>query len=348
MRMLFAVMLVLSTSTSATEKSPLQTILFGSCAHQDKDIPILQSVIAQSPDVFIFLGDNIYGDTEDMHVLAQKYQKLGEKPLFKQLRQQTPVIAMWDDHDYGANDAGSEYPQKQASRQLMLDFWQVPEDSPRRHQEDGIYTSYTYGPEGKRVRVIMPDLRWNRPPLNAVNKLEYVTHRMPAKQGPYQVHTDPNASMLGERQWQWLEQELKKSGEIKIIASSLQVLADFTGWEAWQNFPADLARLIHTIKTHRINGVLFISGDTHWGEVSYTDEGLDYPLWEVTSSGLTEKWKDVSPNKHRIGQYTHEVNYGAITIDWDKTDPLISLALHDIKGDIITQHRIRLSSLSPY
>jgi alkaline phosphatase D len=345
---ILSLLLALLCHYAAATPTPLNTILFGSCAHQDKDIPILQSVISHQPDLFVFLGDNIYGDTEDMQILAQKYQKLADKPLFQQLRQKTPIIAIWDDHDYGANDAGKEYPKKEASRQLMLDFWQEPKDSPRRQREDGIYTAYTYGPEGKRVQIIMPDLRWNRPSLSAVSKLEYITHRAPKKQGPYHIHKDPNASMLGERQWQWLEQQLKQPAEIRIIASSLQVLADFTGWEAWQNFPADLVRLVSVIKTQQINGVILISGDTHWGEVSYKHEGLDYPLWEVTSSGLTEKWKDVSPNKHRIGQYTHEVNFGAIAIDWEKPDPLISLALRDINGDIITQHQFRLSSLSPY
>ncbi|WP_350551093.1 alkaline phosphatase D family protein [Pseudoalteromonas sp. 120-MNA-CIBAN-0494] len=323
-------------------------ILFGSCGHQDKSIPIFDAINKEQSDLFIFLGDNIYGDTNNMSVLANKYQRLGAKPGFKTLKAQTPIIAMWDDHDYGQNDVGKEYPHKEESRQIMLDFWQEPANSPRRTRPDGIYTSYTYGEGEQTVQVIMPDLRWNRDALNAVSKLEYDTKRKLNNQGPYSPSHVKGASMLGEAQWQWLEQELKKPAAIKLIASSLQLLPDFTGWESWANFPDDRKRLFTLIKKHKVNGVVIISGDTHWGEISQYKHNLDYPLIEMTSSGLTEKWKNVSPNTHRIGDFTHQVNYGDLSIDWQQADPSISLQLKDIDGKAIMQSQFKLSSISPY
>lgn len=154
--------------------------------------------------------------------------------------------------------------------------------------------------------------------------------------------------MLGETQWQWLESELQKPSKIKVIASSLQLLPEFTGWESWANFPYNRNRLFSLIKKHKVNGVIVISGDTHWGEVSKISNNLDYPLWEVTSSGLTEEWKEVSPNKHRIGDYTHSVNYGELLVDWKQQNPIISLSLKDVKGNIFTQHKMKLSDISPY
>lgn len=323
-------------------------ILFGSCSHQDKDIPIFQSIIDDDPDLFIFLGDNVYGDTEDMASLRKKYQKLGAKPGFKKLKAQTELIAIWDDHDYGANDAGKHFPQKEASRDIMLDFWGEPEQSLRRSREDGIYTAYEYGEGDQRIHVILPDLRWNRDDIAHVTRAQYATERKPKNMGPYSVHSDPKASMLGEKQWQWLEAELQKPSRLKVIGSSLQLLADFTGWESWANFPADRQRLFSLIKKHKVNGVILISGDTHWGEVSYYDENVDYPLWEVTASGLTQEWKEVSPNKHRIGQYTSNVNYGGLNVDWEKNDPTITLGLYDESGSVVNEHTFRLSTLEPY
>lgn len=348
MRVTLVLLLVLSVLLKASNASakPFERIFFGSCGHQDKDMPILDSVVKQNPDLFIFLGDNVYGDTEDMSVLQAKYEKLGSKPRFQALKDAAPIIAIWDDHDYGENDAGAEYPQKEASRQIMLDFWGEPKSSERRTREDGIYTSYIYGDEGQRVQVILPDLRWNRPEINQVSTLNYFFSRKPDNLGPYKVHADKSASMLGEKQWQWLERELQKPADIRIIGSSLQVLADFTGWEAWRNFPADIARLKSVINKHKVNGVLLISGDTHWGEISRDEEGVGYPLWDVTSSGLTQEWKDVSPNRLRLGDFTSNVNFGAIEIDWKQEDPLIRLGLHDVDGRVIMQHRIRLSSIS--
>lgn len=341
----FSGLLLLGTVSAIAAPSK---ILFGSCGHQDKPIAIFDAINKEQADLFMFLGDNIYGDTEDMAVLAEKYQRLGQKPGFKTLRANTPVIAMWDDHDYGENDAGSDYPQKQQSRQIMLDFWQEPANSARRTRADGIYTSYIYGEGERTVKVIMPDLRFNRAPLNQVSATTYQLERKPAKQGPYSPSTDKKASMLGETQWQWLENELKSDEKIKIIASSLQLLADFTGWESWANYPADRERLFALIKKHKVNGVIIVSGDTHWGELSKYQQGLDYPLYEMTSSGLTEKWKDVSPNKYRVGDYTHEVNYGDLSIDWQTTDPRIRIALKGINGKEILHTEFALSSISPY
>ncbi|WP_102798643.1 alkaline phosphatase D family protein [Bowmanella denitrificans] len=342
---LFCFTLLLSCQVSAG--APIK-ILFGSCAKQDKPIPILNAINAEQADLFMFLGDNIYGDTEDMALLAAKYQQLGNNPGFKQLRANTPLIAIWDDHDYGENDAGREYPMKEASRRIMLDFWQEPMDSPRRRQPDGIYTSYTYGQGQQIIRVIMPDLRWNRAALPHVSEDVYESKRKPANMGPYQPNQENSASMLGEHQWQWLEQELKKPAAIRIIASSLQLLPEFTGWEAWANFPADRNRLLRLIRTAKLNGVMIVSGDTHWGELSLVEQDLDYPLWEITSSGLTEKWKAVSPNQHRQGDFTHEVNYGFLEIDWQTDDPVIHFGLRGVNGQQVIGRTIRLSAISPY
>lgn len=344
---MLSTLLLTNPAMAATDSVPSK-ILFGSCGHQDKDIPIFDAINQEKGDLFIFLGDNIYGDTNDMQVLADKYQRLGAKQGFKTLKQQTPIIAMWDDHDFGQNDAGKEYPHKEASRQIMLDFWQEPENSSRRTRPDGIYTSYFYGEGKQKVQVIMPDLRWNRDKLNSVSEIEYYTQRKLANQGPYSPTKVKGASMLGETQWLWLEEELKKPAAIKLIASSLQLLPDFTGWESWANFPEDRNRLFALIKKHKVNGVIIISGDTHWGEISNYSQDLDYPLIEMTSSGLTEKWKDVSPNKHRVGNFTHDVNYGDLSIDWQQTDPAISLSLKGINGNVIMQSQFSLSSISPY
>lgn len=325
-----------------------QKILFGSCSHQDKAMPILKAINKEAADLFIFLGDNIYGDTKNMQDMADKYQRLGNNPGIKALRLATPTIAIWDDHDYGENDAGAHYSQKEQSRKLMLDFWKEPKNSTRYTQQHGIYTAYMYGENHNKVHVILPDLRWNRDALSHVGIFDYQQKRKPQNMGPYQPNLAKNASMLGETQWRWLENELQKPAKIKVIGSSLQLLPEFTGWESWANFPNDRERLFTLIKKHQVNGVIILSGDTHWGEMSTLSKNLDYPLWEVTSSGLTQEWKKVSPNIHRVGNFISNVNYGELSIDWQQADPQITLSLKDVKGDIFSQQKMRLSSISPY
>ncbi|MEI6894580.1 MAG: alkaline phosphatase D family protein [Colwellia sp.] len=342
------ILLLIVASNTHLAHAKQQKILFGSCSHQDKAMPIFDAINKEQADLFIFLGDNIYGDTENMADMAAKYRRLSNIKGFKQLVTTTPTIAIWDDHDFGENDAGSEYLKKEESRKLMLDFWQEPKNSPRYSRPDGIYTSYMYGEGQEKVQVILPDLRWNRMPLNAVSASVYQNERKPKNMGPYSPSKDKNSSMLGEVQWQWLEQELQKPSAIKIIASSLQLLPEFTGWESWANFPKDRERLFTLIKKHQVNGVVIISGDTHWGEISKVSSNLDYPLWEITSSGLTEEWKQVSPNKHRIGEFTNHVNYGEFLIDWQGNNSQITLRLKDVNGKVIREEVIKLSALSPY
>ena len=331
----------------------LTRIAFGSCAKQDKEQPIWDPVLASKPDLFIFLGDNIYGDTRDMEVLRAKYAQLAAKPGFRKLRAKTPLLAIWDDHDFGEDDAGSDYPMKEESRRIFLEFWNEPAASPR-WSRDGIYTSSVMGPPGRRVQIILPDLRYNRTPLTPLD-LGPTTYKQweAAKKaagvpvpGPYARSPDPSATMLGEKQWQWLEQQFDIPAEIRIVASSLQVLADFPGWEGWTNYVRDHERLIDLIRRKRASGTFFISGDTHYAELSTQNVNVPYPLWDLTSSGLTEVWPVEVPNANRVGPIVREANFGLIEIDWQSRDPVIRLQARDIKGASRIDHQLALSELA--
>jgi alkaline phosphatase D len=110
----------------------LTRIAFGSCAKSDKPQPIWDAVLAARPDLFIFLGDNVYLDTRDPAVMRRKYAELAAQPGFQRLKASgIPILATWDDHDFGENDAGADYPMKEESRRLFLDFFGAPADSPR-------------------------------------------------------------------------------------------------------------------------------------------------------------------------------------------------------------------------
>lgn len=341
--------LVFSASDAVSTKR-ISRIAFGSCANQDRDQPILDAIAAARPDLFMFLGDAIYGDTRDITHLRAQYAKLAAKPEFRRLRATTPLLAVWDDHDFGENDAGASYPLKEQSRQTFLEFWQEPANSMRRSR-NGIYTSRVFGPQGSRVQIIAPDLRYNRTPLTlhdlGVRYEEWEAAKRAAGvaiHGPYARCADRAASMLGERQWQWLQQQFDVPADIRIIASSLQVLADFPGWEAWINYACDHQRLIELIRRKQAAGVLFVSGDTHYAELSKLDLNVPYPLWDLTCSGLTEVWDVDVPNANRVGGMVREQNFGLIDIEWS-LDPTITLKACDRYGVPKIAHTLQLSAL---
>jgi alkaline phosphatase D len=315
----------------------LTRIAFGSCARQNKDQPIWQRIIDWQPDLYIALGDNIYADTEDMAEMRAKYAQLAAKPGFARLRRTTPMIATWDDHDFGVNDGGSEYPKKEESRAIFLDFWGVPADHPRR-AHSGIYGAYYYGPPGRRVQVILPDNRTFRSPLLGMSV-------EPADGGQYLVNPDPAATMLGAAQWEWLEQELRQPADLRIFASSTQVLADAPGYEAWINFQADHQRLLDLIDFAQVDNLLMISGDTHYAELSRLDRGVPYPLYDLTSSGLTEVWPVFGPNRNRIAQAPLAPNYGRLTIAWDGSQPHVLMEVQMLDGTVAISHAVPFAAL---
>lgn len=330
--------MTLSAQTSAQDRT---IIAFGSCVHQDRPQPIWQAVLADEPEVFVFLGDNIYGDSEDPTVLQSKYEQLGAVAGFQRLREQADVVAIWDDHDYGVNDGGIEYPSKEASRQVMLDFWNEPEESERRSRPDGIYTSYEYGERGQKVQLILLDLRWNRTPLVEIEDMAKREARLAQDIGPYDADLSAAATMLGEPQWQWLQQQLEVDVDLRIIGSSIQLLADFTGWESWANFPGDRQRFFALLQSAPVVPTVIISGDTHWSEFSRIDDaGLPYALVEMTSSGLTEEWHAISPNRHRVGEAFAVANYGLMAVDWSGDSPVLDMSIRDESGAILIQQTV--------
>lgn len=344
MRLLLACLpLLLCSSLLAQGEAPIRRIAFGSCAHQAKPQPIWEAVTALRPDVFLFLGDNIYADTTDMSLMKKKYDQFASVPGYIRLKQTCKILATWDDHDYGKDDAGYEYGPKKESQKLFLDFFGVPEDSPRRQQE-GVYHAESYGPPGQRVQLILLDTRTFRTPLK---KRE---GKVVNNQGPYIPDEAETAEMLGAAQWKWLEDQLKQPADIRIIASSIQVIAQDHGWEKWMNMPRQREKLFKLIETTQAKGILFLSGDRHLAELSLLPKAVGYPLYDLTSSGLTEankRFRALEVNQHRVATMNWGNNFGYINIDWYAADPVIRLQIRDEAGEVTIQQKVLLSTIHP-
>lgn len=316
---------------------PVRRILFGSCIKQERPAPIFDAILRQKPELFIFLGDNIYGDTEDMDVLRSKYATLSEIPGFQTLRQTCEVLATWDDHDYGVNDGGVDYPMRKESERVFENFWLGETDAEARTRP-GVYDAHIFGPASQRIQVILLDTRYFRSPLKRGEK---------RTGGPWVPDDDPKKTMLGEAQWKWLESQLNQPAELRIIASSIQFLAEDAGQETWSNLPRERRRMLDLIKSTEAGGVLFISGDRHWSELSGLEDDMPYRLIELTSSSLNQPHPRGTPteNQHRLLPVTwHRENFGVIDVSWED-DPRIQLEIRDSDGTARLTHTVRLSQL---
>ena len=296
---------------------------------------MLDQMLRLDFNLVILLGDNIYADTTNMMVMRAKYDALKASPFWRGLRKKAPVLATWDDHDYGANDAGVEYPKKAESQTLFLDFLDEPPGSARRRRR-GVYDAQMFGPAGQRVQIILLDTRYFRSrPMTGVNNV------VPSG-GKYVPHPDTGTTILGEAQWQWLEDQLRAPAELRIIASSIQFISEFSGAEAWANFPHEKKRMLQLLRRRNHGRVVFVSGDRHWAELSRMEFDHDEPLFDLTSSALTQKHPrgTPTPNRYREGTTYHDANIGLMEIRWQGGIPLVTLKLLDAAGTIRLQKRI--------
>ena len=299
----------------AQEKS-LHRMAFGSCNRQDAPQPLWKPIVADRPDLWVWMGDNIYGDSPVMDTLRAKYIRQNAVVDYQLMKASTPIIGVWDDHDYGINDGGKHFAQKKDSRDLMFDFLDVPANSPDRQREGG-YSAHTYGEGEQQVKVILLDARYFRDSLVRVDRV-------------YQINS--TGQILGDTQWKWLENELKTStARVNFIVSGIQFLPTEHAYEKWANFPQEREKLLEVIASSGVQNPILMSGDRHIAEImKLVDSRFPKGLYEVTASGLTHTWSGIAEEKNsfRVSDLIAQLNYGLATFDWKNDTVLI-----EIKGE---------------
>lgn len=304
-------MAVAPQNPSLPAGSLLTRIAFGSCIQQDRSMAFWDTIAADRPQLFMAIGDNVYGDTRwqgqaDLPTLRAAYARLEEREEFRRFRSKVPMLAIWDDHDFGMNDAGGSFAFKGLAETMFENFWQSPAEVTGR---PGVYQSAIYGPSGRRVQVILLDTRFFR------SELSILPYQNPAPPlGWFVPSPDPQATLLGKKQWAWLERELAKPADVRLIVSSIQVLTEAHGFEKWANFPAERARLLNLLR--QTSNAVLLSGDRHQAGV-YHDPSTG--LWELTSSSLNLAFGAGNPEPDSMRQQGMfpEENYALIDFDWE-------------------------------
>lgn len=306
---LLAISILCGCKTKANKANPNEIIItFGSCNKHDVENVFWDDILAQNPDVFIWGGDIIYADTDDVEKIQMLYDFQDKVEGYAALKEEIFVTGTWDDHDYGLNDGGVEFSAKEGSQQAFLNFMDVPETSTRRTRK-GVYSSQLISkPEG-HIKIINLDTRYFRTALtpDTENAKRYIPN-------------EPNeGTILGDEQWQWLEAELKNSdADFNLIVSSIQFLSNAHGFEKWANHPSEVEKMKQIIIDSKAKGVVFLSGDRHISEFSKTTiKGLSYPLVDFTSSGLTHSYTSFKEesNPYRVKEVVSIPSYGYLALD---------------------------------
>lgn len=303
------------------EADNIEVMAFGSCNKIDLPQKLWSPILENDPDLWVWLGDIVYADTENMNKMANDYKQQKNLPGYKAFIEKCPVIGIWDDHDYGMNDGGKKYAKKNASKKLLLGFLGVSKNETV-WKRPGAYQSYTFGEPGKEVKVILLDTRYFRDDLKRTI-------------GPNRRYIqNERGTILGKEQWAWLERELENSSaQVNIIASSIQVLSNEHRFEKWDNFPKERSRLLRLIQSTKPNRAILLSGDRHTSEISKIKlKKLPYPLYEITSSGLTHARPkpEGELNKYRVGKLVDKNNFSVLKFDWSQEEVKVKV---EIRGE---------------
>ena len=284
----------------------------GSCLDQDYPQPIWNSIEKEELDYFIFLGDNVYGDSPfgNLRKMKRAYDK--QKAVLPNFLSQLEVYAIWDDHDYGLNDGGSDYKNKIDAEKLFLDFWEISQNDPR-HKREGIYFSTEKIFFDKKFKLIFLDTRFFR-------------SKLLGEKGGYISNTNDNATILGKNQWLWLENELNTEFDFLIIFSSIQIIPMDHPYEKWSNFPNERSKLLGVLNKFRDKTILF-SGDRHRSGI-YKKDGI----FEITASSLNKPGSLFNEtDKFLIGETYPEANYALFEISGNQ----IEVQIKNINGEIL-------------
>ena len=284
----------------------------GSCLDQDYPQPIWQAIEKEDLNYFIFLGDNVYGDTKYGSLRKMKSAYDRQKKVLPDFLNDISIFSIWDDHDFGINDGGGDYRFKRQAQELYLNFWEITKDDDRSNRE-GIYFSKNEIFFDKKFKFIFLDTRFFRSKLKG-------------KKSNYVENIEPNATILGDAQWTWLENELESGFDFLFIFSSIQIIPKDHRFEKWSNFPNERAKLFELLEQYIDKTILF-SGDRHRAGI-YRKNGII----EVTSSSMNKPGSSFSEtDSYLIGKTYPQENYGVLEI----LENTIHIKIKDIKGNTL-------------
>ena len=322
---------------------------FGSCFGLfNKSTDIFKNIKAYNPYMWIWLGDYAYTDKfspfgwspNPIEKVIYQYNRTYTQKYYQSLEKEHYIIGVWDDHDYGLNNANKYFTGGKAVKPVFLDFIGERENTERRKRE-GVYEDYQIKLKNLSIRLILLDVRSFKESLL----------------------WDKDADILGEEQWEWFENIFKNTkDDIYLIGSGVQVLPFDRTLIVEHWFRKPRTRLIQLIKKYQKSGVIILSGDVHFAQLYKTNcdsEGIGYPIYEICSSGLSHfctthsPFCDIfcdtyTPLTYPITPIYDFFNFGTVEIDSNsnKQQTLIKLQIRDYVTNIVFEKELKLGELS--
>ena len=322
------------------------SFLTGSCAYFNEpkydrpgksyggDSTIFETMAKTPADFHVWLGDNWYSREVDYSsVWGLNYRASHDRAyqILQEFMAKMPQYAIWDDHDYGPNDAGKSYIFKNESRAIFKNYWLNPSYG---EEDKGIYTKVSYGD----VDLFLTDDRFFRS----------------EDEIPDSINGQPNTSkdFLGKQQTEWLQNSLLYSkATFKIIVTGSQVLNTFNKYECMQHYPYEYNMLLNFLSEQKIKGVLFLTGDRHHSEVIKMNRPGLYPLYDITvspyTSGISKVGKSPEENNplREPNTLVEAQNFAKFSFTGKKGERILKVEFIGLKGDKLGEFSVDEKSL---
>lgn len=309
MKKLFILSLSMCIAMIALSQTSTKIGLLG-CHVQGRPAPSIEFFAdVLQPDYAVWLGDNVYADTEtDPQHIQRQLDVLAQKPGFQKLKANTPFFVTWDDHDYGLNNAGKSYVFKEESKEIHRNFWGLQEKVPA--SRDGVYYSeIKTEANGKKIQFVMLDGRYNYDSKNT----------------------------LGENQWLWLEEVLQEPADVRFLVCGYQVLLPhMTRWESWAKTGKERKRLFDLLNKTKANNVIFLTGDQHTTEILKSQKKLDYFTYEIMACGINQTEKPGRAPNRVLGPDLTFHSSPLIEIIWQENDAQILFKNYNAETQNVT------------
>ncbi len=295
------------------------SIAFGSCARflSDREQSIWNAVYKEHPDLFFWVGDNIYGDALDSDILREEYLRQRDVDALQSVIRNIPNLATWDDHDFGLNNHDKTNPIKKEALAVFKQVWANP--SYGEDDNAGVYFKYSYSD----VDFFFIDGRYHR--------------------GPNAKPDSSEKSLLGKRQYEWLTKNLAESKAIfkLIISGSGWASTKGIGSDSWSSFLTERNRLFDFITKNKVGGVVLLSGDTHVGELNaipWSKNG-GYDFYDLVGSPLAQStgrnWMEGKREIRIRPVYFSGPNFGRVTFHLDTKSPYLEFTLINPRNEIV-------------
>ena len=309
------------------EDAPDFTIAFGSCNYINEEVvdrpgkgygsgyQIYESIHNKKPNIMLWGGDNIYLREADWDSKTGIYHRYTHTRSIKELQPllaSTQNFAIWDDHDFGPNDGDRSYYFKYETQNAFKNFWANKTYGTDANQKEGVYSTFNWGD----AQFFLLDDRFFKSPNDRLTG---------------------EKTIIGSTQFEWLIDALSSSkAAFKVIVIGGQVLNPSARFENYENYPKEKQKLLSEIEANKIKGVLFLTGDRHFSELSKLNRENTYPLYDWTvsplTSGVGNSYKD-DVNKNRVeGSLFAQNNFGILSFSGNKANRQLKLTLFDVQG----------------